>query len=149
MCSLHFLTADFRKDCEKWLLKPGAVPSVFDEQGLHAAHVEAAKQGEERARKRKRECSPNVSVPDTLFTCTSEPDCETTVADIADQRASTEKSPSAKTNDGPPERVEYSEELLLRASALPLDRQDQGSVCGTQDAIACDMKASFQGLKSM
>ncbi|KAH7975038.1 hypothetical protein HPB49_022917 [Dermacentor silvarum] len=49
VCSLHFLTADFRKDCKKRLLKPGAVPSVFDKQESCTAHAdattEAAKQG--------------------------------------------------------------------------------------------------------
>ncbi|KAH7960939.1 hypothetical protein HPB49_025206 [Dermacentor silvarum] len=48
VCSLHFLTADFRKDCKKRLLKPGAVPSVFDDPEsctAHAEATEAAKQG--------------------------------------------------------------------------------------------------------
>ncbi|KAH7932917.1 hypothetical protein HPB49_004896 [Dermacentor silvarum] len=135
VCSLHFLTADFRKDCKKRLLKAGAVPSVFDEQESCAAHAEAteaAKQGDERARKRKRECSPSASLPDTLFTCASETECVVTVADIADRRAIAEHPPGANTHNQSPEQPPYSEDLLRRSSPLPLGQQDQSSACGTQ-----------------
>ncbi|KAH7942264.1 hypothetical protein HPB49_022452 [Dermacentor silvarum] len=135
VCSLHFLTADFRKDCKKRLLKPGAVPSVFDEQEsciAHAEATEAAKQGDERARKRKRECSPSASLPDTLFTCASKTECVVTVADIADRRAIAEHPPGANTHNQSPEQPPYSEDLLRRSSPLPLGQQDQSNACGTQ-----------------
>ncbi|KAL1478690.1 hypothetical protein MTO96_016020 [Rhipicephalus appendiculatus] len=61
VCSLHFRTSDFRVDCKKRLLKPGAGPSVFDEQTSSTEDAEAAKQGYERTRKRKRECSPLIA----------------------------------------------------------------------------------------
>ncbi|KAH7986075.1 hypothetical protein HPB49_026130 [Dermacentor silvarum] len=134
VCSLHFLTADFRKDCKKRRLKPGAVPSVFHEQESCTAHAEAtgaAKQGDERARKRKQECSPSASLPDTLFTCASETECVVTVADIADRRAIAEHPPGANTHNQSPEQPLYSEELLRRSSPLPLGQQDQGNACGT------------------
>lgn len=39
VCSLHFLTTDFKKDFTRRLLKPGAVPSVFGEPALNLAET--------------------------------------------------------------------------------------------------------------
>ncbi|KAL1418780.1 hypothetical protein MTO96_025665 [Rhipicephalus appendiculatus] len=60
VCSLHFLPSDFKDGCKRRLLKPGAVPSVFDDPTGETADTErVAVKSDRRIRKRKREPSPS------------------------------------------------------------------------------------------
>lgn len=62
VCSLHFRESDFRDNIKKRLLKPGAVPSVFNEPTSCAGQTEGRKKGDLRFRKRKRQPSLTCAV---------------------------------------------------------------------------------------
>ncbi|KAH8031979.1 hypothetical protein HPB51_022501 [Rhipicephalus microplus] len=58
VCSLHFLPPDFKDGYTRRLLKPGAVPSVFDDPTGETVDIErVAVMRDRRIRKRKREPS--------------------------------------------------------------------------------------------
>ncbi|KAH8019707.1 hypothetical protein HPB51_021029 [Rhipicephalus microplus] len=60
VCSLHFLPSDFKDGCTRRLLKPGDVPSVFDDSTGETVDIErVAVKRDRRIRKRKREPSPS------------------------------------------------------------------------------------------